>query len=343
MQQRAWVTGATGGLGRALVRRLLNDGVQVMATGRDVAVGEVLRQMGATFEALDLTDLTAADWCTWLRADDLVFHCAALSSPWGAYTDFYAINVLATQALATAALQVGVRRFVHVSTPSLYACPQHQFNVAETAPLPPPMNDYARTKGQAEQALIGLAAQGLAVVMLRPRAIFGEHDTVLMPRILRAYRNGKMPLIAGGQAVIDITYVDNVVQALCLAGMRDLDFSSRQAKVYNISNGEPMAVHEILRRLFVALNWPVRFKNLPWSVVYPVARGLQFVGRLTGREPFLTPYSACVLAFSQTLDISRARVELGYAPTVSIDDGMARYVRWARVHEPLIRGVYVDG
>ncbi|MGL4768502.1 MAG: NAD-dependent epimerase/dehydratase family protein [Formosimonas sp.] len=340
MQRRAWVTGATGGLGRALVQRLCRDGWCVRATGRNAAVGADLRGMGATFEAMDLTRLTVADWMARLHADDVVFHCAALSSPWGASADFQVINVRATHVLAQAAWQVGVRRLIHVSTPSLYACTRHQLNVPETAPLPPPMNEYARSKGEAEQVLHGWAAQGLPVVMLRPRAIFGEHDTVLMPRILRAYRAGRMPLIAGGRAIIDITYVENVVHALCLAATVHLN--TQNSAIYNISNGEPLAVREILRQLFAALAWPIRFKNIPWSLIYPVSHGLQFMGRLIGREPVLTPYSACVLAFSQTLDISRARTQLGYAPTVSIAQGLARYVAWARVHEPLIRDAYVD-
>jgi nucleoside-diphosphate-sugar epimerase len=60
---------------------------------------------------------------------------------------------------------------------------------------------------------------------------------------------------------------------------------------------------------------------------------------MRNKEPLLTPYSAGVLAFSQTLDINKARKELGYVPLVSIAQGLARYIAWARVHEPLIKTV----
>ena len=112
-RQRIWVTGATGGLGRALVLRLLNDNAEVMATGRNANIGAQLQTIGVSFESLDLTQMSVDDWRKRLSKDDIVIHCAALSSPWGEYDDFYQANVVATERLAQAALQVGVRRLVH--------------------------------------------------------------------------------------------------------------------------------------------------------------------------------------------------------------------------------------
>lgn len=117
--QRIWVTGATGGLGQSLVTRLLADRATVMATGRNTLTGAQLQALGASFEALDLTQMSGEDWCQRLSSDDIVIHCAALSSPWGPYDDFYQVNVVATERLAQAALKVGVQRFVHISTPSI--------------------------------------------------------------------------------------------------------------------------------------------------------------------------------------------------------------------------------
>lgn len=334
---RVWVTGATGGLGQSVVAHLLAHGAQVCATGRNAAIGERLTQLDAVFEALDLTSMSRDDWLERLHSGDTIVHCAALSSPWGAYEDFYAINVLATQTLLEAAHRAGVRRFIHISTPSLYFDFKHQLNIAEDMPLPMPINAYAQTKREAEKQVQHWASQGLNCVIIRPRAIFGPHDTVLMPRLLRAYRNGRMPLIAGGQALIDITYVDNVAQAIYLAVVKDLDFSQKIAKIYNISNNQPMQLKAILSELFAQLNQPVQFKNLPWWLAIGLAHILQRLGKWRGKEPLLMPYTVGTMAFSQTLNITRAQQELGYAPSISIEEGIGRYIKWARTEEPLLR------
>jgi nucleoside-diphosphate-sugar epimerase len=338
-KQRVWVTGATGGLGQAVVRRFLAEGYCVLATGRNTTIGAQLVQQGAQFVALDIAQFSVSDWCQHLRAGDTVIHCAALSSPWGKYEHFHQVNVIGTRHLAAAALQMQVSRLIHVSTPSIYFDFSDRINLNESCALPRPVNFYAKTKLAAETELYLLAAQGLNTVIIRPRAIFGENDTVLMPRLLRAYRNGTMPLIAQGQALIDITHVDNVAHALFLATTVALDFSGGQAKIYNITNGEPMRVRKIFELLLSELDWPVRFKKIPWPLAHNYAKLLQWLGNMRNKEPLLTPYSAGVLAFSQTLDISKARTELGYAPLVSIGQGLARYITWARIHEPLIQTV----
>jgi nucleoside-diphosphate-sugar epimerase len=112
--RRALVTGATGGLGLALVSALLAHGYEVRATGRSRAAGERLSAAGAEFVAADLTDPAAI---APLAADrDVAFHAAALSSVWGPPAAFAAINVLATERLLAAARQAGCDAFIFVST-----------------------------------------------------------------------------------------------------------------------------------------------------------------------------------------------------------------------------------
>src|SRR6478752_653870 len=115
--RQALVTGATGGLGRALVAALQSHGYRVRATGRDLEAGRRLGRAGASFVAADLTDPAGGE--DLVKGIDVVFHAAALSSPWGARSDFEAINVEATRRLLTAAQAAGCDAFVFVSTPSV--------------------------------------------------------------------------------------------------------------------------------------------------------------------------------------------------------------------------------
>lgn len=115
---KALVTGATGFLGGHLARRLVREGWDVTGIGRNPEQGRRLEAEGIRFLNQDLRDESGtAAACT---GQDAVFHCAALSSPWGKYRDFYGCNVEAARILAEASLREGVRRFIHVSTPSVY-------------------------------------------------------------------------------------------------------------------------------------------------------------------------------------------------------------------------------
>ncbi|MNL15750.1 hypothetical protein D3C87_1367600 [compost metagenome] len=99
---------------------------------------------------------------------------------------------------------------------------------------------------------------------------------------------------------------------------------------YNVTNGEPVRLHEMLEKLFRRLEMPYRPRPVPYAVAYGLAGAMELVSAtlLGGKEPLLTRYSVGVLAKSQTLDISAAREMLGYAPRVSVEEGLEAFVAW---------------
>lgn len=324
------VTGATGGLGRNAVDHLLAAGHEVVATGRNLKMGAQLQQQGARFVAVDLA-VDPLD--PLLSGVDVVWHCAALSSPWGAYDAFWQANVLATDRLLQAAVRAGVARFVHVSTPSLYFDYQHHRNVLETYRARTYANHYAVTKARAEQVVSQTALQhpGLHAAILRPRGIFGPYDQALVPRIERvlAARGGTLPLPNGGQALVDLTFAPNVVHAMQCATTANYPSGG----VFNVTNGEPTTVAEVLERLFVReLHRPFSIRRVPYPVLDLAARAMEAAARMTGREPMLTRYSAGALAYDMTLDIARATQDLRYQPLVRMDEAIVRTADWMRRH-----------
>jgi nucleoside-diphosphate-sugar epimerase len=327
------VTGATSGLGRNAAEHLAARAHPVRGTGRNPLAGEALQARGIEFVPADLTSARDTDFDRLLEDVDTVWHCAALSSPWGRYLDFHAANVMATTRLAQAAARRGVRRFVHISTPSLYFDYRHRLDIPETFQPRRYVNHYASTKAQAEQAIRAAAAQhpGTTFVMLRPRGIFGPHDRVLLPRILRVLhaRGGRLPLPRGGAALLDLTYAANVVHAMQLA-TRCPGLTS--GEVFNITNGEPGTLRSMLSALLVPLGLPFRIAAPPYRVLDAAARGMELCAALTGTEPALTRYSVGALHWDMTLDISRAREKLGYAPVVPLASGIAATVEWIKAH-----------
>lgn len=327
---RYLVTGATGGLGRNAVEALLAAGNRVRATGRDRAAGTGLAGAGAEFVPLDLAHADSAALAPLLDGVDIVWHCAALTSPWGPRADFVRANVDATRTLAAAAAAAGAARFIYVSTPAVYFDFRHRYDVREEDLAATPVNHYAATKLQAESFVRAAGTvSAMRCAILRPRAIFGPHDRVLMPRLLDLHRRfcGTLPLPRGGRTVLDITYVDNVVHALQCASDARLPAG---APVYNISNGDPVELRDVVVRLFGALGRRHRIADVPYPLMACAAHVAERLAAVRRKAPPLTTYGIGALAFDMTLDIGRARAELGYAPPVGVVAGVQRTAAWLR-------------
>ncbi|SFB50441.1 Nucleoside-diphosphate-sugar epimerase [Cohnella sp. OV330] len=329
---RALITGATGSLGRATALRLAEAGWTVTGIGRNAETGRLLEAAGIAFRRIDIGTQPeeVAEACA---GQDYVIHCAALSSPWGRYRDFEAANVAGTAHVVAGCLRRGVSRLVHVSTPSVYFDYSDRLNVKETAALPRrPVNAYAATKLIAERIVQEAAGQGLDAIILRPRAIFGPEDGSLFPRLMRVNERRGIPLIGGGQAQLDLTYADNVVDALEAACVAP---SSAAGQTFNISNGEPVRLIDLLERLFALLEQPLRTREIPLRTALAAGSLMERAYRIApflGAEPPFTRYTVGLLAYSQTLDISAARRTLGYEPRVSIDEGLQRFAAWWRAN-----------
>ncbi|UDF32204.1 UNVERIFIED_ORG: NAD(P)-dependent oxidoreductase (plasmid) [Roseateles sp. XES5] len=316
---RVLVTGATGFLGGALLRHLRSRGCDPVALGRDAARCDRLTAAGFTTLRTDLSkpDPQLADHIGRL---DAVVHCAALSSPWGRLSAFRAANVEGTRNALDLAARLGARRFVNISSPTVYFELKDRDNVGETAPLPPPINAYARTKAQAERLV--LAHTDLGPVNLRPRGIYGAGEETLLPRLIAAARRGPLPLLRGGVASIDLTHVDDVVTAIAAALSPDPALSG---ETFNISGGEPLAVRDIVERTCAALGEPVRWRRMPFGPALLAAR-LAYAASLArpmSKEPLVTPYTLGLFAFRQSLDIAKAKRVLGWQPKIPFAQGLA--------------------
>lgn len=323
---RALITGATGFLGGALARRLHGMGWQITALGRNREVGLGLEADGICFVPIDLTD--AASIREACRNQQLVFHSGALSAPWGKAADFYASNVVGTENVIAGCIAADVHRLIYVSTPSIYFGYADRLNVREDDPLPTkPINEYVRTKRIAEQRVDHAHEYGLPVITIRPRAIFGPRDTTILPRVIDRLKSGRMRIIGDGKNIADLTYVENVVDALILCVHADV---STLGKKYNITNGEAVMLWEMIKRLCDALNLPYPTHHISHGMVDKIAWAMEHICHLLPEqpEPPLTRYSVGVLARSTTLDISAAQRDLGYVPRISLDEGFEAFVRW---------------
>ncbi|MEO1656636.1 MAG: NAD(P)-dependent oxidoreductase [Pseudomonadota bacterium] len=310
---RVLVTGATGFLGGAVSRALHRDGGHVIATGRNA---EKLTELSAEGITVAMGDL--ADWTSPAHAVDAVVHCAGLSSPWGSSAAFERANVAGTAGALRLAREGGARTFVHISTPSVTAAFRDQLSVAEDAPLPRPVNTYARTKLKAERLVE--AADIASRVVIRPRGLYGPGDTALLPRLVRAANAGPLPLMRNGQAVIDLTFIDDAVAAI-RAGLGTKHDGYR---LYHVSGGEAVRVTTIADEAAALTGIRIAWRRVTVGAAMMVAGLSEARAWLTGDEPKITRYAVGLFAFSQTLDIGRIERELGWRPRVSFAEGLER-------------------
>jgi nucleoside-diphosphate-sugar epimerase len=317
---RILVTGAGGFLGARVARHLAESGHEVVAFGRSTASLDNLRDVPVSAMVCDLADDASLSSLALARLDCIV-HCAGLSSNWGPRRDFERNNITATANLLQRAKQWGAPHFIHVSSSSVYFRFSDQLAVSETSVLPAPVNHYAWSKAAAEQRV--RAAHDLPTTIVRPRGIYGHGDRALLPRLLRAAAQGPLPCFNGGRAVIDLTHVDDVVAAIaCIARHR----REAAGAVYNVSGGEAVSIRDIIGRSAERAGVAVRWRDMPWPLAIIAIRALErfhqvFMPKV---EPIVTAYSAGLLAFSQTLDLSAIRSAIGWTPKVSFNEGLAR-------------------
>lgn len=326
------VTGATGFVGGHIVKGLSR--YAPVAVGRNRSALERLQQEdpGVSCEQLDLTAPNAVERLVAHRPS-LIIHAAARSSPWGTLAEFEAANVQTTNVVIAAATACEVP-VIYLSTPSIYMDSTHRTMIKEDDPLPSTfVNDYTATKYEGELAVRRFCETGLPAVTLRPQAIVGSGDTTLAPRFLRVIDKGFLPLFDGGNAILDMTSVENVVDAVRLSADALLAGSLEGIRTFNVTNGDPRPIRELLgmildvRAKLVPDSSPPRKLSISAQHARRVAGALEKLSHISGGwEPPLTRHSVDLLAFDRTLSIAAVQETLGFAPeSHQLEDSIASY------------------
>lgn len=319
MAGTAFVTGGSGFIGGALIRRLVRDGWAVRALARSDASAEKVRSAGAEPVAGDLDDgdaMTAgADGC------ETAFHCAAALGEWGRREDFVRGNVTGTRNALEACAAAGVRRFVHVGTEAALMAGRPLVEVDERAPLRPDSPaHYPATKAEAELAVRAATREGFETMVVRPRLVWGEGDTTILPGLADAVRKGRFAWIGGGRHLTSTTHVENAVEGLVLAAER-----GSGGGVWFVTDGEPVVFREFVTELLATQGIEAPDRNAPALVARTAAGVSEALWKALRRHstPPVTRLAYWLAAQECTIDISKAREELGYEPVKTRAEGMA--------------------
>jgi nucleoside-diphosphate-sugar epimerase len=313
-----FVTGGSGFLGRQLIRDLKAAGFGVRALARSKVAAATVSALGAEPVMGDLDDVAAMR--AGMKGCTAVIHSAAKVELWGPWEDFLRVTVTGTENVIRAARDADVGRFVHISTEAVLADGKAIVDADETRPLPDrPNGFYPRSKGIAEQRVLAANGADLETVIVRPRFIWGEGDTTLLPKLAAAMRSGAWAWFGDDDHQTSTCNVRNVSHGVMLAAQ-----FGRGGEIYFLTDGEPVPFRPFISRLVQTQGVDAGGRSVPlWiaDVVAVTCEALWRMLRLKGEPPLIR--TAVNLFFRQvTVNDAKARRELGYRPVVSIDEGL---------------------
>jgi nucleoside-diphosphate-sugar epimerase len=317
------VTGGGGFLGQAICRQLVARGHSVRSMNRQRypaldAIG--VEQRSADVASLDLVIEAAA-------GVDAIIHSAGRVGAWGRVEDYYETNVRGTDNVLAACELNEIDKLVLTSSPSVVHNGADLEGVDESVPYATHFSSaYAQTKALAEQRVLAANSAQLATVALRPHFIWGPGDPNLLPRILGRARRGQLRLIGDVAKKIDTVFVDNAAEAHVLAVEKVALGSPIAGKVYFISQGEPITHEALVSSWLKADGFPPETRHVPVGLARFLGAALETIYQTLGisSEPPLTRFLVEQMSTSHWFNIDAARRDLGYAPRVSMAEGLAR-------------------
>lgn len=321
------VTGGSSLIGAGLARALTGRGDDVVVQQRrrsDLLDSAQVRQVLGDIRDRDLVG-DAAEGC------DAIVHLAAKVGVVGDWEEYRSVNVDGTNHVVAAAHRHGIGRLVHVSSPSVAHGGEPIIGGGADAPvLGRDRAWYAESKALAEIAALDAADDELGVVAIRPHLVWGPGDTQLVGRIVERAASGRLALVGGGRALVDTTYIDNAVDAL-VAALDAVQPGARcSGRAYVVSNGEPRMIRELVAGICRAAGVPFAPRTVSLRAGRSIGAIVERAWPLLRRpgEPPLTRFLAEQLGTAHWFDPRPAEEDLGWTPSVSIDDGLVRLADW---------------
>jgi len=317
---RVLLTGATGFLGSHVGERLAQRGAELrLLTRRTSSLAYLHGLEGERVEG-DLRDPDSLQRA--VQGVDVVVHAAGLTM--GAAlseAEFQEVNALATGRLAKAARAAGVRRFVYVSS---QAAQGPNDDGSSRAPDPPrPVSAYGRSKLAGEYAALA-ERDPMGVTVLRPPVVYGERDRALLP-LYRLAKLGFVPVYGNGRNRISVVHVHDAAEAVVSAALAD----GQAGGVYAFSDGETHTWETLVEAFGRAYGRRPRLLRVP-PAVYAVAGGLGAALQAALRRPLpLTPDQVRHMRAPAWLaDNEAIGRDLGWKPSIDVEDGFRRAVLW---------------
>jgi nucleoside-diphosphate-sugar epimerase len=315
------VTGFTGGhLARALAAR----GHRVTAMVRAPSAAADVQRAGI---ALVQGDLAAPESLRSAVAGgfDVIYNIAALYRQAGLPDRvYYQVNAVGVGQLIEAAARTGVRRVVHCSTVGVHGDVEHP-PAREDAPLRPG-DIYQASKVEGERIAHDAAARaGIEVVIARPSGIYGPGDRRLL-KLFRGVARKRFVVLGDGRIFYHLTFIDDLVEGFRLCG----EVPRAAGRTYILAGAEVPTLNDLIALVAEEAGVAPPRLHLPVWPFWLAGAACEALCAPFGIEPPLYRRRVDFFTKSRAFDITRAREELGYAPSVSLREGIRRALAWYR-------------
>ncbi|KAI3388283.1 hypothetical protein SNEBB_000722 [Seison nebaliae] len=264
---------------------------------------------------------------------DLVFHCASPAPHLDNRDLFYKVNVDGTKNVVDCCKESKIQHLVLTGSASVTYEGKDITGGLETAPYAAqPIDYYTETKILQEKIVRAANSSDFHTVVIRPHGIFGPRDRQMIPTTVLAAREGKMKFIIGnGQNLVDFTFVENVAYGHLLAANRLMIADSNvYGKAYHITNDEPIQFWMFIRQILSHFKYSKPTTTLNANVAYYYTVIICFFINLIRfifgdrliKKPTLSPSRVLLATTHHWYDIEAAKRDLGYAPIVSLGEGL---------------------
>lgn len=324
----ALVTGGTGLLGSHIAEQLRRRGAPVRALCRAGSDTTFLRTIGADIVTGDITDPGACRRaCVGV---DAVYHAAARVGDWGPWPDFVRNTIDATRHMIDAAATAKVRRFLHLSSISVYGYVNGEGRVIdESVPIGawvPKWGYYTRAKIDAERMVRKAHDEKkIAATVIRPSWMYGQRDRASLPRLIASLQGGKLKIIGDGNNRLNVVHAANVAEASILAAE-----SERAAgEVYNCCHDGVLTQRAYFDAIADALGAPRVTKSVPYDLAYRAAFVMECFGHLfrTRKPPLATRYAIWLMGRRCFFECRKLKDQLGWSSSISYAEGIPAAVR----------------
>lgn len=319
MNEVIFITGGSGFVGAAIIRAMVAAGHRVRALARSDDSARAVSSLGAEPVRGDLDDEPSL--AAGMRGSTVVVHAAASLTSGVRYRDHEQTNVEGTRRVLSSARQAKARRFIYVSAASIVIDPGHPTHGDETLPV---VNDrsmpYSATKGLAEKLVLGANSGDMSTIALRPPFIWGE-GAPSIGHVAHAFHEGRFMWIGGGDYAYSVCHVENLASAVARAVE-----SGQPGKAYFVTDDELTSMRQFFTDVVEATGQPAKARAVPYWFGALLARmmGVVFALFRPGKQPPLTLETVRLIGNRLELSNALAKRELGYAPKVSREVGVAR-------------------
>lgn len=316
------VTGATGFTGKAVSRRLAEEGEQVVSFVRPTSDVRELEELGVECLRVDIKNAT--DVMDHFAGISTVYHiAAAYRAEYADHDEFRLVNVEATRNLLEAAKRNGIRRFIHCSTVGVQGRIDHPPADEEYRFLPG--DHYQSSKMEGELLARRYFSEGLPGVVVRPVGIYGPGDTRFL-KLFKPISKGMFVMIGTGNTLYHLTYIIDLVDGFLLCGKKD----EALGEVFTIAGETYTTIRELVHMIADVLGKPRPSLRVPFYPVYLASVICEKACGLIGVEPPLYPRRVEFFYKDRAFSIGKAKRLLDYSPKVDLRVGLAKTADWYR-------------